>query len=84
MCNTWSYVLPQPSTDPPVIAVVGVVSQGEGWDDQATGHGAHLFTQPLDILTDPLVSGVQTNTNTKNKGSHRDSHGFPPLDHISF
>lgn len=44
----------------PVEAVVCVVRQDERWHNQTTGHGAHLLTQPLHILTDSLIPAQQT------------------------
>lgn len=40
----------------PVKTLIGVISKGERWDDQLTGHGAQLFAESLHILTDSLVS----------------------------
>ena len=39
-----------------MVALVGVVGQREGGDDDPTGHVAHLLAQPLRVLADPLVS----------------------------
>lgn len=44
----------------PVEAVVGVVRQRERRHDQAARHGAHLLTQPLGVLADPLIPAGQT------------------------
>ena len=38
-----------------MIALVGVVGQREGGDDESTGHVAHLLAQPLCVLADSLV-----------------------------
>lgn len=49
-----------PSPASPVEALVGVIGHGEGGQDEAAGHGAHLLTQPLGVLADTLVSSTQT------------------------
>lgn len=42
----------------PPEALVGVVDEGEGGDDQLAGHAAELPTEPLHILADALVPGA--------------------------
>lgn len=39
----------------PLEALVGVVGQGEGGDDQPAGHTAELPAEPLHVLADALV-----------------------------
>lgn len=39
----------------PVEALVRVVGQREGRDDELAGHGAELLAKPLHILADALV-----------------------------
>lgn len=46
----------------PVKTLIGVISKGEGRDDQLTGHGAQLFAESFYILTDSLVSKQLCNT----------------------
>lgn len=56
-------------TAAPVEAVVRVVRQDERWHHQTTRHGAHLLTQPLHILTDPLISAQPTHHDTSSSSS---------------
>lgn len=39
----------------PLEALVGVVDEGEGGDDQLAGHAAELPAEPLHVLADALV-----------------------------
>lgn len=42
----------------PLEALVGVIAQGEGGDDQLAGHAAELPAEPLHVLADALVPGT--------------------------
>lgn len=42
----------------PPEALVRVVDEGEGRDDQLAGHAAELPTEPLHVLADTLVPGT--------------------------
>lgn len=50
------HMLSQYSTNSPIKAVVGIISQCEWRHNQTTSHGAHLLTQPLCILTNSLIA----------------------------
>lgn len=66
------------ATNVPIEAVVAVVRQRERRDNQTTRHGAHLLTQPICILTDPLVSAsYTTRKDTTN-------HMIPPCDGVTY
>lgn len=42
----------------PLEALIGVIGEGEGRDDQLAGHAAELPAEPLHILADALVPGT--------------------------
>lgn len=44
----------------PLEALVGVIAEGEGGDDQLAGHAAELPAEPLHVLADALVPGTNT------------------------
>lgn len=50
-------------------ALVGVVDEGEGGDDQLAGHAAELPAEPFHILADALVPGAK-NTESSSTVSH--------------
>lgn len=39
----------------PLEALIGVIDEGEGGDDQLAGHAAELSAEPLHVLADALV-----------------------------
>lgn len=41
-------------------ALIGVVDEGEGGDDQLAGHAAELPAEPLHVLADALVPGTNS------------------------
>lgn len=51
-------------------ALVGVVDEGEGGDDQLAGHAAELPAEPFHVLTDALVPGAN-NTEQLDQGAGR-------------
>lgn len=42
----------------PLEALIGVIDEGEGGDDQLAGHAAELSAEPLHVLADALVPEV--------------------------
>lgn len=44
----------------PLEALVGVVDEGEGGDDQLAGHAAELPAEPLHVLADALVPAANS------------------------
>lgn len=57
----------------PLEALVGVIGEGEGRDDQLAGHAAELPAEPLHVLADALVPGTN-NTEELDPGSR--AHGW--------
>lgn len=55
------------STSPPE-ALVGVVDEGEGGDDQLAGHAAELPAESFHVLADALVPGTN-NTERLDQGA---------------
>lgn len=52
----------------PLEALVGVVDEGEGGDDQLAGHAAELPAEPFHVLADALVPG-SNNTEQLGQGA---------------
>lgn len=44
----------------PLEALIGVVGEGKGGDDELAGHAAELPAEPLHVLADALVPGTNS------------------------